>query len=60
MEISYEMMIKIYNKHNPDSAKPDWVDKDLKDNYESLHEDFLNDLYGDKSKLEASEFKYAL
>jgi hypothetical protein len=31
LEISYKVIIEIYNKLNPEQAKPEWIDGDLRD-----------------------------
>lgn len=51
-EISYEMMINLFNDSNPESAKAEWISKDCQQIYLDLFEKYLDEVYGENgSKL---------
>ena len=52
LEISYEMMIQIFNHHKPEEAKKDWIGKNCSEIYQTLFEEYLDALFAENSKLE--------
>ena len=62
LEISYEMMMKLYMKHkkeDQENVKDEWMIKKtvLEEEYNKIFETMVNDLFAESTRLENEQFR---